>query len=323
MTVKMSYKWIKMQTHVHTINSDGLDTLRDMAESAVKKSVDAIFLTDHNTMYGYKDIDNISKETGVKIIKAIEYTTFYGHIITVGAPYFRWECLKEDSLNELADHAHKNNGIIGIAHPMAIGNPVCTGGRYKFRNTDFEKIDFIEEWHGISDKHNEWKKNEEFWKDKVNRGNRITTIYGGDFHKKEHFKESNAFNLARIDESKEFESQIIGAIGSGRVIMSKGPSFHMRIIKTDRVYNMGSVVQIKEGEKVKVAIDIEPMTVLNYMILNLTDNRGKRIEIDFKEKFIEMYVKCDLFWIRVEILNKTTKEVLAKGNPIYFNHVNS
>lgn len=317
----MSYRWIKIQTHAHTINSDGLDTLRDMAQSAGKKSVDVIFLTDHNTMYGYKDIVNISKETGVKIIKAIEYTTFYGHIITVGAPYFRWECLKEDSLNELADHVHKNNGIIGIAHPMAIGNPVCTGGRYKFRNTDFEKIDFIEEWHGISNKHNEWEKNKEFWEDKVNKGNRITTIYGGDFHKKEHFNESSAFNLVCIDESKELESQIIGAIRSGRVIMSKGPSFHMRVIKTDRVYNMGSVVEIKEDEKFKIVIDVEPMTVLNYMILNLNDNCGKEIEIDFKECFVEVYGKDDLRWIRVEILNKITKEVLAKCNPIYFKYV--
>lgn len=318
----MSYRWIKIQTHVHTINSDGLDTLRDMAQSAGKKSVDVIFLTDHNTMYGYKDIENISRETGVKIIKAIEYTTFYGHIITVGAPYFRWECLKEDSLNELADHVHENNGIIGIAHPMAIGNPVCTGGRYKFRNTDFEKIDFMEEWHGVSNKDNEWEKNKEFWEDKVNKGNRITTIYGGDFHTKEHFNESSAFNLVHIDESKELESQIIGAIRSGRVIMSKGPSFHMRIIKTDRVYNMGSVVEIKEGEKFKIAIDVEPMTVLNYMILNLNDNCGKEIEIDFKKGFVEVYGKYDLRWIRVEILNKITKEVLAKCNPIYFKYVN-
>lgn len=317
----MSYKWIKIQTHVHTLNSDGLNTLKDMATAAREEFIDVIFLTDHNTMYGYKDIDNISKETGVKIIKAIEYTTFYGHIITIGAAYFRWENLKKNSLNELADYVHRHNGIIGIAHPMAIGDPVCTGGRYKFIDSDFGKIDFMEEWHGITNNQNEWEKNEEFWKDKVNRGNIITALYGGDFHKKEHFQQSDVFNWVFIDEAKELESEVIAAISSGRVVMSKGPYFHMRIIKSHRVYNMGNMVELKEGEKFKVIINIDPMAVLENMILNLIDNCGKRIEIDFKKNIIEIYGKKNLRWIRAEILNKTTKEVIAKGNPIYFKHV--
>lgn len=317
----MSYKWIKIQTHVHTLNSDGLNTLKDMATAAGEEFIDVIFLTDHNTMYGYKDIDNISKETDVKIIKAIEYTTFYGHIITIGAAYFRWENLKKNSLNELADYVHRHNGIIGIAHPMAIGDPVCTGGRYKFIDSDFGKIDFMEEWHGITNNHNEWEKNEEFWKDKVNRGNIITALYGGDFHKKEHFQQSDVFNWVFIDEAKELESEVIAAISSGRVVMSKGPYFHMRIIKADRVYNMGNMVELKEGEKFKVIINIDPMAVLENMILNLIDNCGKRIEIDLKKNIIEIYEKKNLRWIRAEILNKTTKEVIAKGNPIYFKYV--
>lgn len=317
----MSYRWIKIQTHVHTINSDGLDKLRDMAEAAAKKNIDIIFLTDHNTMYGYKEAEQISKETGVKVIKGIEYTTFYGHIITIGAPYFRWESLNEDSLNELAEHVHKYNGIIGIAHPMAIGNPVCTGGRYKFINTDFKKIDFMEEWHGVINKHNEWEKNEKFWEDKVNKGNIITTLYGGDFHKKEHFQESDVFNWVRVDDSKELESQVIAAISLGRVIMSKGPCFHMRIIKAKRVYNMGNIVEIDENEKCKVIINVETMINRDEIIINLIDNCGKRIEIDCEKNFIEIYKKNNLKWIRCEVLYKATKEVLAKGNPIYFTNV--
>jgi hypothetical protein len=321
MKIVMSYRWIKIQTHVHTINSDGLDTLRDMAYAAGKRSIEVIFLTDHNTMYGYKDIENISKETGVNIIKGIEYTTFYGHIISIGAPYFRWEELNDDSLNELADHIHRHNGIIGIAHPMAIGDPVCTGGRYKFRNTDFGKIDFIEEWHGVANNYNEWEKNKDFWQDKVNNGNIITTVYGGDFHKKEHFQESDAFNWVLIDETKEIETAVIDAISSGRVIMSKGPYFDMKIKIAGQVYNIGSMVELKENEKFNVDIDIGKMTIEDNMILYLTDNCGQKIEIDFYRKNIEICAKNDLSWIRAEILNKTTKEALAKSNPIYFKQI--
>ena len=45
------------------------------------------------------------------------------------------------------------------------------------------------------------------------------------------------------------------------------------------------------------------------------------IKIDLNEKNIKICVKNDLRWIRAEILNKISLEVLAKGNPIYFKHI--
>lgn len=317
----MSYKWIKIQTHVHTVNSDGSDTLRDMACAAGKKGINLIFLTDHNTMYGYRDADDISKETGVKIIKAIEYTTFYGHIITVGAPYFRWENLKKDSLNKLEDHVHKYGGIIGIAHPMAAGNPVCTGGRYSFIDFNFSKVDFIEEWHGITNNHNEWEKNEEFWKDKVDKGNVITTLYGGDFHKKEHFKESSAFNWILIDDSKPIESEVINAIRCGKVIMSKGPCMDVKVKKLNKAYSMGDIIEIREDEKISIIVDVNKDTVCDSITLVLKDNCGEENIFELNQDYVEIYTNNNLKWIKAEILDKRSGEVLAESNPIYFRHI--
>lgn len=317
----MSYKWIKIQTHVHTQNSDGSHTLMDMAKAAGENSIDVIFLTDHNTMYGYREVERITRETGVKIIKGIEYTTFYGHIITIGAPYFRWENIKVNSLNQLADHVHSHNGIIGIAHPMVIGDPVCTGGRYNFINTDFSKIDFMEEWHGVSNKHNEWEKNKKFWEDKANRGNILTALYGGDLHRKEHFKKCNAFNWVFIDESEEIEKGIIKAISCGRVVMSKGPRLHIKVKKEEHIYYMGETMEIKENEKLKVILEVNQGKDLDETNVYLVDNLGKRIELDLKDKFTEICGNKYLRWIRVEMLNDKGKDPLAKSNPIYFEFI--
>lgn len=313
----MSYKWIKIQTHVHTINSDGMDTLKAMAYAASKNAIDVILLTDHNTMYGYKDIKNIKEETGIEIIKCIEYTTFYGHIISIGAPYFRWENLKQNSLNELADHIHRNNGIIGIAHPMAMGDPVCTGGRYTFKNTDFRKIDFVEEWHGVTDIDNEWEKNKEFWEDKIEKGHMITTVYGGDLHRKEHFDESDAFNWMLVDETKELEGGIIAAIRSGKVIMSKGPCFNMKIQRENGVYEIGDIVEINKDENLRINIEIEESTIKSEVALYLTNNLGEKIEVNFNNKVVEVYGNNKLKWIRGMVLDKISEKILAKSNPIY------
>lgn len=336
----MSYRWMKIQTHVHTKNSDGCDTLKDMAYEAGKNGTDIIFLTDHNTMYGYEDVENICKETGIKIIKEIEYTTFYGHIIAVGAPYFRWETLRDDSLNELADHVHKYGGIIGIAHPMAIGNPVCTGGRYKFRNTDFNKIDFMEQWHGIMNKHNEHEKNRIFWMKRAEEKYKITTLYGGDFHKKEQFNESGTFNWILINELNEIESASMEAIKSGRIIMSRGPFIDLCVKKGEKEYSTGNQINIHKDEKIVFKIDIGNIKnsdnfkiyLTNSVHENLNVNIDKKIismheqvhmnnNIKVIRKFIEISVDEKVIWIRLEIRERKSGKLMAETNPIYFNHI--
>lgn len=321
----MSFKWIKMHTHTHTLNSDGKDNLKDMAYAAKESSVEAMFLTDHNTMAAWQGGDAISKETGVKIIKGIEYTTFYGHIVVVGAPYYRWETLTIKSLNELADYVHKYNGIIGIAHPKGIDDPVCTGGGYSFEDVDFSKIDFIEVWHGVTDKFNEWKKNKEFWENKLNEGRSITAVYGGDFHRKEHFQESNAFNWLLIDEAQKPEEAIVEAIKAGRVIMSKGPRFNMEFEKDMESYSMGETIKSEsDGILYNVFFDIDWTTVEGNIVINLVDNLGRVKEVKCsKNSKINIKINGDnsIKWIRAEIFDKINREVLAVCNPIYFKYI--
>lgn len=323
----MSFKWLKIQTHIHTINSDGKDTLRNMANAAKKTSVDAMFLTDHNTVAACQDAESISKEIGIKIIKAIEYTTFYGHIVVAGAPYYRWERLKDTSLNELADFVHKHNGIIGIAHPRGIGDPVCTGGSFNFKDVDFSKIDFIEVWHGVSNKFNEWEKNENFWTNILKDGKRITALYGGDFHKKEHFGESNTFNWLLIDEKLPIEVAIKEAIKAGRIIMSKGPCFNMKIEKNSDIYYMGDTMKLNENDtSYNIVLDINLLTINRKIIINLVDSIGnvKKIEYDGNNPIcIKINVDIKVKWIRGEIVDEINKKTLAIGNPIYIDAISN
>lgn len=321
----MGFKWIKIHTHIHTINSDGKDTLSDMAIAAKNVSIDAMLLTDHNTIAISQNVEDISKEINIKIVNGIEYTTFYGHIIVVGAPYYRWDNLKNNSLNELADHVHSYNGIIGIAHPMGIGDPVCTGGRYSFKDVDFSKIDFIEVWHGVTNKFNEWEKNQNFWIGRLNEEKNITALYGGDFHKKEHFTESNTFNWMLIDETKSIEDAIKEAIKSGRVVMSQGPCFHMKIEKDKHIYNMGEIIELKKNDTTyNIILDVEAITIDRSILINLVDNSGQVKEVEYNKNNktnIEICANDKVKWIRAEIVDEINKEVLAVSNPIYFKYV--
>jgi hypothetical protein len=293
-----------------------------MTQGAKRSNIDAMFLTDHNTIAARENVKSISEEVGIKIINGIEYTTFYGHIIVIGAPYYRWENIKINSLNDLADYVHSFNGIIGIAHPMGLGDPVCTGGRYSFEAVDLSKIDFMEVWHGVINNLNEWEKNQCFWEEKLKEGRKITALYGGDFHKKEHFTESNSFNWVLIDETQTIEMAIKEAIKTGRIVMSKGPCFQMKIQEASQIYNIGDTIELKGKDILyTIVFDIDSETIDRDIFINLVNSSGQVKEAKYIKNSvtkIEMCVNDKMKWIRAEILDKVNKEVLAISNPIYF-----
>lgn len=316
----MGLKWIKILTHMHTLNSDGKDTLEAMAKAASKHDIDAICLTDHNTMAGYENIDEVYERSGVKIIKGIEYTTFYGHIIAIGAPYYRWENINKKSLNTLARYVHENDGIIGIAHPRQLGDPVSTGATFEFEEVNFKNIDFIETWHRSVNELNEWEKNEKFWLDKVDAGNKITCLYGADFHAKENFRQSNAVNWLLVDENKEFLEAVKEGIRSGRLIMSKGLCFDMVLQNNNEIYNIGDTAVLNEKSQYSIVIKPCEMVKDASMKVCIVSNEGILAEAKYEGKYnigFQLYRDESIKWIRAKIIDHENNTI-ALTNPIYF-----
>jgi len=267
----MALKWIKLQTHVHTNHSDGSNTLESMAYGAKEMLMDGFVLTDHNTFSGCEMAESVAEKVEIQILSGIEYTTFFGHIIVIGAPYYRWDTLEQTHLNLLADHVHKHNGVVGIAHPRQIGDPICTGGTFDFREVDFKKIDFVEQWHGVKNVQHEWEKNTEFWCSIVNQGITMTYLYGGDFHFKEQFEDSKMFNWVQIDTSRRMEETVKSSIANGKVIMSKGPRIELFIKEDRHIYTLGDIIKFKEKKSYVLHVRVFENT-LNEVKIRIVDN---------------------------------------------------
>lgn len=60
--------------HIHTINSDGSSSLRDVIYYAKKSGIKNIAISDHDTMQGVMEAINIGEEMGVTVIPAVEIT---------------------------------------------------------------------------------------------------------------------------------------------------------------------------------------------------------------------------------------------------------
>ena len=66
--------------HIHTMYSDGIDTTKDVLKKASNLDLDAISITDHNSVKFYLEMENNSDLKSIfkgKIITGCEFTTTY------------------------------------------------------------------------------------------------------------------------------------------------------------------------------------------------------------------------------------------------------
>ncbi len=64
----------KADLHVHTIMSDGNNTIEELIPMCIKRGIDTLAITDHDTVGAFKDFKNNNK---INIIKGIELSTDY------------------------------------------------------------------------------------------------------------------------------------------------------------------------------------------------------------------------------------------------------
>ena len=68
----------EIDLHVHTMESDGTETPREVVEYAVAQGLKAIAITDHDTVLGCREAMAAGEELGVEVVPGIEFGTKYG-----------------------------------------------------------------------------------------------------------------------------------------------------------------------------------------------------------------------------------------------------
>ncbi|MBQ9124987.1 MAG: PHP domain-containing protein [Acholeplasmatales bacterium] len=68
---------MKIDLHNHTKHSDGVLTSSELIDRARLNKVDIFALTDHDSVFGCDEIEELAKNTNVRIIKGMELSTTY------------------------------------------------------------------------------------------------------------------------------------------------------------------------------------------------------------------------------------------------------
>ncbi len=251
------YKPFEM--HTHTVNSDGSFTLEELCEAVKACGLEGCALTDHNTMSAFDGLPDIPVIHGIPVIKGIEWTTFYGHMLVLLADEFvDWRYARPETIDEYIRQVKAVNGIVGIAHPFEVGSPLCTGCHWDFQVKEWENVDYIEVW----------SKEEptvqfdnvlafQMWTDLLNRGYRIAITAGRDWHRVEEPRQHQAATYIGLRDGIVTPENVREAFRKGRTWITAGPAIGFSLAGRDARYEPGDTL-IPGNYSADVVIDDRP-----------------------------------------------------------------
>ncbi|CAM4285669.1 CehA/McbA family metallohydrolase [Paenibacillus tarimensis] len=328
--------WIPFELHTHTPHSDGRHSLLEMCREAKKLGLGGIALTDHNTVSGMTEAEAAQEETGVAIVPGMEWTTFYGHMLTLGAPYCEWRDLGPEDIHRGIERVHQAGGIVGIAHPYSLGSPICTGCHWEYTIKDWSDIDYIEVWHEVMPSYKNhnvpaWN----LWTSLLNEGYRIPATAGRDWHHSGQDDSWSAFTYIGLPEPDDRYSaeSVVQAIRRGRSVISMGPMLHVEALAGDARYFIGDIVEDSAGRlsSMRLLIQVQPFAAaerygdrMQVTKLVVESNIGELADRPWNEQEagIELYVPLEgIRWLRLKAMGVLLGgwTTIAFTNPIYVN----
>lgn len=314
----MSY--LPCELHCHTVHSDGAFQVNELLENAKADHLALIALTDHNTFSGHAELD----DSLLPAIKGIEWTTYFGHMLVLGAKEFvDWRDAVPNNIDEKIKAVKAAGGIVGIAHPFQMGSPVCTGGRWEFNIKNWNNVDYMEIWHeDLTSIRSENEKSLALWTSLLDKGYKIAASYGRDWHRPE---KSGHYGCTYIDIDGEINAKhAIRALRLGKTVVSTGAKFFFRVHRHGNTYSIGDTVR-KGTYTFSFFTDLHSRLKnageesVKYKTIKIVTNGGKTVlETRFDERHVRLKLERN-HWYRAELWGTVDGESrsLAITSPLY------
>nr|WP_318383978.1 CehA/McbA family metallohydrolase [uncultured Enterobacter sp.] len=211
-------RWLKGDTHMHSVHSDGKLTVNELIARAQALQYDFLCFTDHNTTSQNAEIAGINSP--VCLIPGMELTSDRGHVNFIGRaqpvanflPHF-----SEAHILQKMDEARRNGARVGINHPFCHACPWMNA---------FVDYHWLEIWNGP------WRGetgNEEafdYWYQQLCHGKKIVAVAGSDFHK----EKGQTHAHMRVHALSAEREDILDALAQGRSYLQSDTT-HLQCFK--------------------------------------------------------------------------------------------
>jgi len=109
-------RWLAGDLHTHTVHSDGVLTVAELAVLAVGRGLDFIAVTDHNTVSHHAELAVAARRYGITLLPGQEVTTDGGHAGALGdVGWIDFRRKPDDWLEE----TEAAGGLLSVNHPFA------------------------------------------------------------------------------------------------------------------------------------------------------------------------------------------------------------
>lgn len=227
---KPELTWLKGDFHTHTLYSDGKFTLDELADKALRRGLDFIFSSEHNT-YSASLAWGRHVPEGFLVGRAIEVTTLGGHWNALGLLPHQLIDPQVDNINDrqgmdaslvaAVREVHKSDGFAVINHPFA--ECKCCGWSFSFH----DHMDGIEVWNGPWKRHAVDESNEKAvdkWDALLREGKFFTASGGSDIHEP---RFEIAEPVTRVLADEVSVNAIIRGLRARRVYLTQHPAFEI------------------------------------------------------------------------------------------------
>ena len=129
-------QWLAGDLHTHTVHSDGVMTVPELARFAAGRGLDFLAITDHNTISHHAELAAAGAAHGIALVPGQEVTTEAGHANVLGD--VGWVDFREppDAWLEAAQRA---GGLMSVNHPY--------GGDLSWTAPMQRRPPLLEVWH--------------------------------------------------------------------------------------------------------------------------------------------------------------------------------
>jgi PHP domain len=109
-------RWLAGDLHAHTVHSDGVLTVPELARFAAGRGLDFIAVTDHNTISQHAELPAAAASQQITLLPGQEVTTQRGHAGALGD--VGWIDFREPADRWLAA-TERGGGLLSVNHPFA------------------------------------------------------------------------------------------------------------------------------------------------------------------------------------------------------------
>jgi hypothetical protein len=109
-------RWLAGDLHTHTVHSDGVLTVPELAVLAAERGLDFAAVTDHNTVSHHAELPAAARRYAITLVPGQEVTTDGGHAGALGD--VGWVDFRREP-DDWLDATETGGGLLSINHPFA------------------------------------------------------------------------------------------------------------------------------------------------------------------------------------------------------------